>query len=244
LGQLALNPFAMKTPIYFLVIMFPIVLLSQTAVPTNLRAAFTFDQVSARNGFESTSLLFGIPVSPPELKGDPYLDTAWSTTNVVLYENERIIKNIFTRYDLLNNGLEVRLPNKMMFVPGDRIKAWATNKNGVTRNFVNGKDLTPTNSCFFEVLADGKIALLKRTLITIKKADYNQGLDMGTRDDKILKSHAYYYLKGKEIVPLPKKLKQLNQKLNELGIISSEENSIQFKSEPELIAVFDSFNKR
>jgi hypothetical protein len=236
----------MKTVYLFLPLVLPVLVGAQTVLPSNLRAAFTLDQIAGRNGFEANgTALYGIPLKPGGMVGDVYLDSAWRLTNIVLYDDGKVINNLLTRYDIQNNGLEIKGRSNIYFMPGTKIKAWVIHQNNITRAFVNGLDFSSNVSCFFEVLVDGKATLMKRTQILIKKPDYNPSLDIGFRHSKIIKQNSFYCVKGKEVVPLAWSKKKLKHQLVKLGIIASTDGSSSvLNGEEALISHFELFNKQ
>ncbi len=76
---------------------------------------------------------------------------------------------------------------------------------------INAKDFKNSDNVpltgFFEVLAEGTLPLLLKTKIVVKKPDYNEALNVGPRDTKILGNEKLYYAKVDHVfeVPSPKK---------------------------------------
>lgn len=216
---------------------------AQTVVPSNIRATFIMDQFADRNGFDTKdTFLSGIPVRPGETIGDPFLDSTWRSTKILFRENEKIVEGIFTRYDLLHNGIEIRTKTDIRFLPCHKVKAWVIEEDGHARTFVNGLDFNNRLDRLLEVLSDGEIALLKQTTLRVKKADYNETLNMGSKNEKLLQSAALLYSRGKDLVELPKGKKKLLAKLNELGVIK-ESTEVSIMDEANLIMLFERYNK-
>jgi hypothetical protein len=183
---------------------------AQAVVPANLRASISLERMVETNGLRPTDLVYGIPLPPGKVIGDSYLNTQWLRSSFMMYNIDRTFENYKIRYDIRTNELEVKTPTQVKVLPGDRVRNFAVTDslNINTLFYANGKDFTldgKKQSGFFEVMEDGKIALLKKTEIEIKKADYNPALHIGSLDEKILKKDSYYVLKGTELQEVRKK---------------------------------------
>jgi hypothetical protein len=223
----------------------PIASLAQSVVPANVRASFTLEDIPSKAGLDQNfSFIYGIPLTPGETIGDSYWSSEWSSTNIVLFKGEKVINGILTRYDILNNGLEVKVDDDVRFLPAALIKAYVIRDNDIARTFVNGSSIDPAYPFLLEVLADGKMALLKRTRIQIKNADYNEALDLGSRNNRLLKESILYYAMGNEITELPKSKSRLRSQMEKLGIISGNHRNAKLNDEMVLISLFGDFNSK
>ena len=68
---------------------------------------------------------------------------------------------------------------------------------------------------FFQILSDGKLPLMKSTKITVKKADYNAALNVGSPDDKILKSEELNLLRLQNLAKPFSFMLEIQQRLRE-----------------------------
>lgn len=183
---------------------------AQTVIPNNLRASISLERLTDANGLRTTDMLFGIPMPPGKVIGDSYLDTHWKRSSFMFYNVDKTFDNYKARYDIRTNELEIKTPTEVKVVEGSRVRNFALTDslNLHTAFYANAKDFTldgKKQSGFFEVIEDGKIALLKKTDIEIKKPDYNVALSVGSLDEKILKKDTYYLLKGKELQEVRRK---------------------------------------
>lgn len=188
---------------------------AQAVVPPNIRATFTLDKFGDMDRMGADDLLFGIPMAEGKVIGDTYLNTYWKNTNILLYEKGQVIKGIPVRYDIRPDELEVKTRDGIKVLKGNKVKSfvWTDSLTKVPVYFVNAKDYKNEDNVsytgFFQVLSEGALPLFKKTLLDIKKADYNIQLNVGSHDDKILKKAEYYTLKGNYVLELPSGKKKL-----------------------------------
>jgi hypothetical protein len=100
---------------------------------------------------------------------------------------------------------------------------------------------------FFEVLVEGELPLMRRTLAVFKESNYNTALMVGNRNDQIIKRNVYYFLRGKNLYLVPKKRKDLFLIFgNKASLVESfvEENEINLKSPSSIFQVFTYFNSQ
>ncbi len=162
------------------------------------------------------SPIYGIPPEPKKVEGDFYLDSKWNAASILLYRDQTVLEGFRARYNINSNMFELMEPEKNLVsvMPGLRIQniVWMDSAYKVPRYFVNGMDFkedgTPVSG-FFEVIVDGELPLMRRTIAVFKESNYNTALMVGNRNDQIIKRNVYYYLKGKDLFEVPKKRKNL-----------------------------------
>ena len=183
---------------------------AQTVIPSNLRASISLERITDGNGLHTSDMLYGIPLPPGKVVGDTYLSTQWMRGSFMMYNVDRTFENYKVRYDIRADELEIQTPTEVKVLEGRKVRNFAVSDsvNSHTAFYANGKDFTlegTKQTGFFEVLEDGKMALLKRTEIEVRKADYNPALSIGSMDDKILKKEKYFLLKGTQLQEVRKK---------------------------------------
>jgi hypothetical protein len=225
--------------------------LSQAAMPENMRAASTLDRLGGFHGNNVPDMLYGIPFPPGKVIGDTYLSTDWKYATVLLYENDKMIEGVPTRYDVATNELEFNAKNGIKVLPGNKIRnfVWVDTQINEPGFFINAREFKNIDNVpldgFYQVLSDGAMPLLKRTKITVKKADYNAALSVGSRDDKILKIYELFYAKDNIVYKIPSNAKKL---VSVFGDKSSEmkkyidDNSLAAGKEQDLIKIFEYYN--
>mgnify|MGYP003657649911 CR=1 FL=1 len=143
-------------------------------------------------------------------------NSKWNTASLLLYRDQKILEGYRTRYNITSNLFELIAPeaNQVTTMPGLRIQnlVWVDSIYLVPRYFVNGMDFLEEGSPisgFFEVLVDGELPLMRRTMAIFKESNYNTALMIGNRDHQIIKRDTYYYLVGKDLMEVPTNRKKL-----------------------------------
>ncbi len=224
---------------------------SQAVVPPNIRATNTLEKLFDYNGIDEGDILYGIPLPEGKVVGDTYMDTHWRMANVMLYDKEKLIEGFPMRYDIHLDELEFRGKNGIKVLAGSKVKSfvWADSITRTPAYFINGKSFRNEDDVpftgFFEVLEEGSVPLLKKTYISVRKADYNVAMNVGSRDDKILKKSKFYVLKQTRIIELPKSRKKFlalfNDKSSQLEAFIKENNLLTY-IEQDLEMILDYFN--
>lgn len=106
--------------------------------------------------------------------------------------------------------------------------------------FVNANVLSDGNDFYLESLEDGKVKLYKRTLIKIRRANYNKALAIGNKEDTYKERYEYYiYTENNKLLELPK----LNKSRKNL-IRSYNETWSYFKKKDQVDQLLDCENER
>jgi hypothetical protein len=145
---------------------------------------------------------FGL--TEPNTVGNTYLYDDWLMGDIVL-SDDKSIKNLPLRYDLYNNGVEIKTIDQIKFIPGIRVKK--IDLYLVTGEVVRLMSPLPiirvnpnVESTFLEVQTIGVWSLYKQTYLAIIKGNYNAALDLGERDNKIIKKSKYIIIKEDKVV--------------------------------------------
>jgi hypothetical protein len=219
-------------------------------VPNNIRAINFLTR--ANNPINpTTSGLIGIPIRDAEVTGDAYLFSDWRKSAIVLFENDKLIENNLTRFDLLNKRIEIKFNNKTQAIEGKLVKSFAIADSitNIPKYFINGKDYHIKEETrfdgFLEVLSEGDRPLFKYQETFMKDPDYNMTLNIGNIDYKIIKKTLYFTLEGEKLIPIPNQTRRLVElfpegKDNIIKFIKI--NEIRLSKEHHLIGVFDFYN--
>lgn len=186
---------------------------AQSVVPPNIRAGNTIDKLTDMRGLETGEMLFGIPLAPGKIIGDTYLDTRWKIGSIMLYEKDKVVERYPIRYDIHANELDIQVGQNIKVLSGNKIRSFSWIDSAATepvyfinaRDFVNEEGVKFTG--FFCVLVDGPLPLLCKTELVVRKADYNEQLNVGRKDDTILKKEHYYYLQAGKAIEMPSRKK-------------------------------------
>lgn len=197
---------------------------------------------------------YGIPPEPKKVEGNFYLDNKWNMASILLYREQTVLEGFRVRYNINSNMFELWEPesSQITTVPGLRIQniVWMDSSYLVPRYFVNGMDFREDNvpiSGFFEVLVEGQLPLMRRTMAIFKESNYNTALMVGNRNDKIIKRNVYYYLKGKDLFEVPKKRKELYLIFGDKAVEMEdfvEANGIDLKDRTSIFQMFTYYNSQ
>ena len=149
---------------------------------------------------------------PPKVIGSNYIYDAWKLGSVTLSDNKSI-ENIPLKYDLKQNILEVSTDSGIKVIYSERIDffEWLTD-NGTKEVFANAElfkcdvDL-PTG--FFEIIFEGKLILAAKKQVEYVSPHYNQALDAGNPDGRLITSETFFYIDERNnALQLPKRKKE------------------------------------
>lgn len=224
---------------------------SQAVVPENIRATNTLDKLQDLDRLGNGEMLYGIPLPEGKVVGDTYLDGRWKNTAILLYEKNKMIEGFLARYDIYLNELEIKVRDGIKVLKGDKVKSfvWLDSVNRAPDYFVNAKDLKSEGNValtgFFQVLTEGSVPLLKRTSFDVKKADYNIQFNVGSHDDKIVKKHDFYMLRGNQVIELPSAKKKMlplfSDKADDIEKFMKD-NDLSANKEEHLKIIFNHYN--
>lgn len=218
------------------------------AIPPVIRAQNTLDDIS-RGGVGPNTFLYGLPVQPGSLVGDFYLDNKWNKSRVLLYAGDKLLEGVLSRFDLKNQHLEIKVDNAIKILEINRIKSlvWFDSETNQPSYYVNAQDYIfheTKLTGLLEVVVDGRLPLLKFTVITIKKADYNVALDVGSKDDKVLHKEILFFSLENNLHEIKSKkslatvFKDSQSKVEEFVRI----NKLSFSKEKDIKRIFEFYN--
>ncbi|MBC6367826.1 carboxypeptidase-like regulatory domain-containing protein [Algoriphagus sp. AK58] len=205
-----------------------------------------------RPNFIGGNMIYGIPPEPKKVEGNFYLDKKWNLASILLYRDQQVLENFRVRYNINSNNFELLEPETFQIttLQGYRVQniVWMDSSYKVPRYFVNGMDFREDGvpiSGFFEVLVEGQLPLMRRTMAIFKESNYNTALMVGNRNDQIIKRNIYYYLKDKDLYEVPKKRKDLflifGDKASQIENFVIE-NQIDLKQTSSIFQIFTYYN--
>lgn len=225
-----------------------------SALQKSIRSDNVIRLINERPNFIGGNMIFGIPPDPKKVEGDNYLDKKWNSASILLYRDQQMLEGFRVRYNITSNMFELMEPenNLVSILPGLRVQniVWVDSTHRVPRYFVNGMDFLEEGSPisgFFEVLVEGELPLMRRTLAVFKESTYNTALMVGERNDKILKRDKYYYLVEKNIIEVPKKRKKFflifgedAEEMEEFAV----SNNLNIKDPNAVFQIFTNYNSK
>lgn len=222
------------------------------AIQKTIRSTNILNLLNARPNFIGGNMIYGIPPEPKRVEGNTYLDLKWNLSTILLYQNQQIMEGYRTRYNILSNQFELMESETLQIstMPGFRIQniVLMDSSYNIPRFFVNGMDFKEENvpiSGFFEVLVEGKMPLMRRTLAIFKESNYNTALMIGNRNDKFIKRNIYYYLVGVNLTQMPTNRKKLFAIFGDKSQIMEEfvaQNSLNIREPSAVFQLFTFYN--
>lgn len=152
----------------------------------------------------NTGFLYGFEGPAGQLLGDAYLDTTFRAGNIRFYGRigqSDSLGGIPIRLDLMSNEVEIRVSTTDIRVAkGPSVRQFTMNNaEGSISRFVNVREYRGEADAlygFFERLTAGPIDLLLYPSVSIKKANFNPALNVGTKDDQLTKKTDWYLAKA------------------------------------------------
>jgi hypothetical protein len=227
---------------------------SGAALQKTIRANNITNLFNDRPNMIGGNAVYGIPPEPKKVEGNYLLDTKWNTASLLLYRDQQLLEGFRVRYNIVSNMFELMEPenNLVSVMPGLRIQnfVFVDSTYKVPRYFVNGMDFKDEGSPisgFFEVLIDGELPLMRRTMAVFKESNYNTALMVGNRNDQIIKRNIYYFLRGKNIYQMPSGRKKIFAVFGDQEKEMSEyaqKNGIDLKNPSGLFQLFTYYNSQ
>jgi len=186
-----------------------------------------------------------------EIVGDPYWDSHWGKSSLLLYKNNELIEGYITRYDIYKDEFDFKLQDDIRVLNGSKVKniVWIDSVTNKPRFLVNARGYTEDNVPmigFLEILVDEEVALFKRIRIEVLKPDFNPALNVGSKDTRIIKKESYYYNLSQSLT-LIKSRKSLNPLVSRYGAVVdqySKAESLKLNKEEDLIKLFQFLAKK
>ena len=170
----------------------------------------TRDRINFSNlNIPTTGILFGIKGPAGKVIGDPYIDTLWQAGNVKFYGRLNAktdsLAGVPVRIDLLANEVEIKAgANDIRATKAATVRyVDMNNYRGTSSRFINVREYrgdADELSGFFEEVVTGKFDLLRHPTIYIRRANYNPAMNVGTKDDELMKKTDWYIAYRKRAV--------------------------------------------
>lgn len=176
-----------------------------------------------------------------------FLEDTWLPATFVNEEGKIGKKDYFTKFDILNNEVNININGKVMVAPMGVVKGFTTHTVEKDRTFVA---LKPDNwkkpTTYFEIIADGEIQLLVHHSAKDVGNTYNPAIDAGSKSTKMVKKEEYYILVDNKISKIPSKRKAGEKVFAKFKSAKRyfSKNKVKFKSKNDLIELVNFLNKK
>jgi hypothetical protein len=144
---------------------------------------------------------------PMGTEGSPYLDD-WQHAQIV-FKNGDVIPDLMVRYNELTNQMLYQDKNKTYIIgaPNNIARIDLPGKVFSYGEFLKGNKM---DRGYYQVLEAGKMNLLVKYEIEMKRSNYNVALDIGEKTNKLLLHESLCLQMDDRILPLQKKSKPLD----------------------------------
>ena len=179
---------------------------AQTTMPQTTKDRINFSGFS----IPTTGVLYGFDSNPGKLQGDSYLDTTWQAGNIKFYgkiaPNVDSLSGVPIRLDLKQQEIEIRgVKNDIRVAKSPMVKRLVVNnQQGGVSQFINVREFRGEADQllgFFEQFNTGTLQLLRYYSVYLRKANFNPALNVGTKDDELIKKADWYVAKGTKAAP-------------------------------------------
>lgn len=195
-------------------------------------------------------LIREVKLPPPKTEGNVYLDDNWHFGNFAM-KGTALYNGFLLRYDLRHQNLEIKIDDEIRICVVSMLDEFyfidkSTNQNShfisldkIENSFVIG------HKGIIKILADNKVKLYKNYFLETQKANYSPALDMGNKDNKIIKKSSYYLAVDNTIVKLSTSLKKNKAAFGTYFSkieTYSKKNKLRLKNEQDMIALVNYYN--
>jgi hypothetical protein len=232
-----------------------------TQMAQSTRDAINFGQIGNFNPNSSASMIYGISDTPGEVIGEIYLDSSFLKSSIVFYRE--IVKRYDSnasdsiagypvRIDLRNYLVEFKLGEAVKSIDPLAIRKVYYQRPGqiapsVFWNVDEFNDRPDDLKGFVEMLAVGKLKVVKSYSLLYIRPTYNAALSVGDKNAKYFKRYAYYYADAKsnliKFKPKRKELLALMADKASLVIQYINEKKLTLDSDEEIKMVLNFYNK-
>jgi hypothetical protein len=216
------------------------------AVPDNIRATNVQDAINQIP--VGVQYLYTIPEKSGQVVGDVYLTNDWKKTLLQVYKTDKVIGTYSCKLNLYTKQIEIKDGANVKFIDNDKIRSLAIAEGDTKKYLVSGKDYlldqAPLTD-FLEVLVDGSLPLFQRTTLVVVRPNYNQALNIGSKDTKLVKKESLFLAKEKTLIPV-KGIKKNYEKIfeNKADEVRKfvRRKSIKLSKKEDLITLFEFYN--
>ncbi|HEX5167796.1 MAG TPA: hypothetical protein VFW11_01380 [Cyclobacteriaceae bacterium] len=193
-----------------------------------------------------------LPPAPSETTGDYYVANDWFQGNIILNDSMRL-EALFFKYNLKANHFEIKTEHEVKILPGKRVIYfdWSNNQNPADGEYqradeyeLNGTKLEG----FIKIIQRGSYSLMMGLEFKIIPANFNTALNVGERNDKIVKEEVYYILREKKLLRVDSNKKKFTEELKKFtGYDLSQSvklNKINPKELEDLLIIVEELNNQ
>ena len=217
----------------------------------NVRAQYALTRLSDSGGLSPNETVIGISRKPGNIIGNVYYDSSFRACAINLYKNDLTVKNIFVRYNLENQELELKHPLGLRILSSMEVKSFGwKNETGDQLYFINAKDFQFNKSSlvgFLEILHEGDVTLVRQNEVSLKKNQYIPALNAGNENIEIIRKQRFLFILNNELREVSSNKKKFAESFPDYEdelLQFMKENNINLKKESSLKLVFNYINSQ
>jgi hypothetical protein len=202
--------------------------------------------------FDTHQMLMGRKIPDEGTKGDYYLNPHWQDGFITLKTGQTFQKYPL-KYDIENDMLEIKASNEVKILRGERVASftWLETDRQQETQYINSHEYklegTPLIG-FFELVVDGQVQLLCKTIAVVKDPTYVEGFDVGKRYSEITKKEVYYLSDESKVLTEIKSKKDVLEFMGDEGgvkqYMKAQKLGVSDKEDLAIIATFINQQKK
>jgi len=216
---------------------------------TFAQATFQSTSGSTINLNKNGGSVLELAPKPSTTEGSYYYNDQFQKGTIYLKDGRKF-ENYPLKYDLSRKWIEVRTDKGVKIATDEIAERFIlfNPHNASGQTFINVSNFKPNDlelSGFMELLTDGKIKLLVATKLEVKPSNYNALMDVGEKNNTIVKREVVYFTRNIELVEVPIKEKDVINLFGEKKEIIAnyiDDNNLKLKKINDLKELVDYYN--
>ncbi len=187
-------------------------------------------------------------LSKNEDQRESYVSNDWNQGSIVLLTGDTI-QNYPLKYNLLTRNIEVKTERTVKVVPIGDVQQFNWLDNDQRLTFINGSGYTTGGTPaegYYQVLTEGTLNLFKKHHLTVQKANYRPELDVGSTENRLVKTVKYFVATGKNLQELKNNKKIFDYFRQHRPAVKkfTKREGLNPKREDDLIAIVQYYNEQ
>lgn len=212
---------------------------------------FGFSQ-QYRNAVVDNGMIYSMESRPSGPIGTVYLNDDWKEAVVILKSGavsgtEKFV-DIPVKLDLKTHAFDISTDKGVRVLPGSKVSRfeWFNSFTRQKEVYINCDKFSLDGTKligFCKVLSDSGLMLVERPYIDVIKANYNVQMNVGSKEDRLVKKEKLYLIKDDKMIPYEKKVffSMLGDKADVVKRYVKE-NKLNISNQDELKLVVDYYN--
>lgn len=158
-----------------------------------------------------------LPQAPRETAGDYFLVNSWLRGDILLTDSLKL-EALYFKYNLKDDLFEIKTEQDVKLLPGRRVIYfdWKNNQSTLDGEYqrADGYDLEGIRiDGFLKIIYRGSYSLVAGQECKLVPANYNTALNVGERNDRIVKDESYYLLHDNKLMRVDSNKKKFSSDL-------------------------------